>query len=196
MNSTSKLQEQSYNSIMKQISEKFKDRDFNEIESLGYNELIRPIQSLIITYPTEDGEFVTGDEGLKVTMDFKSNTINQDFKYKPGSLDGMFKYDRIGNYSSKIKTILDRIINSTGIVLVYSQFVYGGIIPLALALKELGFKRNETGRGKTLFKDKKKDVNVFNLDGKSSTTKFSAAKYAIISGNSSISPDNDSEIKK
>jgi hypothetical protein len=195
MNNTSDIQEKAYIETMKQIEDKFDDRDFNEIGSLGYNELIRPIQSLIITYPSEDGTFLTGDDGLKSVMEFKYNSVNQDFKYRSGPLDGMYKYERIGDYSSKIKSILDMIINSNGIVLIYSQFVYGGIIPLALALEELGFKRNESGRGKTLFKDKKKDINVFNLNGKTSTTKFSPAKYAIISGNASISPDNDSEIK-
>jgi hypothetical protein len=195
MNNMSDIQEKAYTTIMQQIEDKFEDREFNEIGSLGYNELIRPIQSLIITYPDQDNSFLTGDEGLKSVMDFKYNSVNQDFKYRPGKLDGMYKYDRIGDYSSKIKTILDNIINSKGIVLVYSQFVYGGIIPLALALEELGFKRNESGRGKSLFRDKKKDINVFNLDGKSSSTQYSPAKYAIISGNASISPDNDSEIK-
>jgi hypothetical protein len=195
MNNMSDIQERAYMEIMQQIEDKFEDRDFNEIGSLGYNELIRPIQSLIITYPSEDGSYLTGDDGLKYTMDFKSNSVNQEFKYRSGNLDGMFKYERIGDYSSKIKTVLDCVINSNGILLIYSQFVYGGIIPLALALEELGFKRNESGRGKSLFRDKKKDVNVFNLNGKSSSTKYAPAKYAIISGNSSLSPDNDSEIK-
>jgi Helicase conserved C-terminal domain/Type III restriction enzyme, res subunit len=195
MGNTSEIQERAYNKIMTQISDKFSDRDFNQIESLGYNELIKPIQSLIITYPTEEDTYISGDEGLKYAMDFKTGTVSQEFRYRAGPLDGMFKYDRIGDYSSKIRSILDKIINSKGIVLVYSQYVYGGIIPLALALEELGFKRNETGRGRSLFKDKKKDINVFNLNGKSTTTKSLPAKYAIISGNASISPDNDAEIK-
>lgn len=195
MDDINEIQESAYHKIMTQIGEKFKEKDFSEIESLGYNELIKPIQSLIITYPTEEKSYSFGDDGLKYAMDFKNTSINQEFKYRSGSLDGMFKYDRIGEYSSKIKSILDMIINSKGIILVYSQFVYGGIIPLALALEELGFKRNETGRGKSLFKDKKKDINVLNLNGKLNPTKFLPAKYAIISGNPSISPDNDSEIR-
>ena len=195
MNDASENQERAYKKIMSDIKDKFKDRNFNEIETLGYNELIKPIQTLLITYPSYDGSFLVGDEGLTYAMDYKSSSVNQEFKYRPGPLDGMFSYDKIGNYSSKIKSILDTIKRSTGIVLIYSQFVYGGIIPLALALEEIGFKRNETGKGKSLFKEKRKDINVFNLDGKSTTKKNSSAKYAIISGDSQISPDNDAEIR-
>jgi hypothetical protein len=194
MNNASQIQQQAYNKLMEEISVKFEDRNFSEIESLGYNELIRPIQTLNITYMTDDS-FLTGDDGIKYAMDFKPNSIQQDFKYRSGPLEDMFQYDRIGDYSSKIKSIIDIILNSKGIVLVYSQFVYGGIIPMALALEELGFKRNESGRGKSLFKDNKKNINVFNLNGKKNTTKNLPAKYAIISGNQIISPDNSSEIK-
>ena len=47
----------------------------------------------------------------------------------------MLLKENIGNYSSKIKKILDIIENSTGIVFIYSQFIYGGVLPLALALE-------------------------------------------------------------
>lgn len=69
--------------------------------------------------------------------------------------DGPFKYkntesmnllmpspDHLGKYGTKIKRICDLIRNSRGIVVVYSQFVWGGIVPLAAALEHMGFQRH------------------------------------------------------
>ena len=57
----------------------------------------------------------------------------------------IFKPDQIGNYSSKIKHICDCIYSngtlSEGIILIYSQYIDAGLIPMALALEEIGFKR-------------------------------------------------------
>ena len=48
----------------------------------------------------------------------------------------------IKNYSSKIHSICENIDGSEGIVLIYSQYIDAGIIPMALALEEMGFERN------------------------------------------------------
>ena len=45
--------------------------------------------------------------------------------------------DEISKYSHKISNICDIIKISTGIVLIYSQFIDGGVVPMALALEEL-----------------------------------------------------------
>jgi len=50
-------------------------------------------------------------------------------------------YDTIQEYSPKIKSILDYILNSEGIVFVYSQYYYSGIFPLAIALEHIGFTK-------------------------------------------------------
>lgn len=47
----------------------------------------------------------------------------------------------LGVYAPKIKTIVDRILNSEGIVFVYSKFLDSGIIPLAIALEHVGIQR-------------------------------------------------------
>ena len=52
----------------------------------------------------------------------------------------------------KNKTICDSIINSTGVILIYSQWIDAGLVPMALALEELGFSR--AGQGQNLFKRK------------------------------------------
>jgi len=53
---------------------------------------------------------------------------------------GFFSQENIGKYSSKIKKICEHILKATGIVLVYSQYIDGGLVPMALSLEELGFR--------------------------------------------------------
>ena len=86
--------------------------------------------------------------------------------------------------------------NSKGIVLIYSQFIDGGIIPMALALEELGFVRYND-LSKRLFKDLPTEtIDSLTLKPESQVTgTFKPASYAIISGEKLISPDNEEELK-
>ena len=185
-------QENAYKGIIDDIYDKYADSDdFENLESLGYNQLLRPIQSLIITYPEGD-KFLTSEEGLSYVMKYKAN--KSEFEYKKNELNGMFKYENIGNYSSKIKAILDCILNSKGIVLIYSQYIYGGIIPMALALEELGFKRYGDSKN-SLLKEKNSPLNIYNLKGDPDYKgKNKHANYSIISGDIHLSPNNNTEI--
>jgi len=53
--------------------------------------------------------------------------------------DHIFSKENIGRYSKKIDTIVNRIQKSTGVVLVYSQYIHSGCIPLALTLESCGY---------------------------------------------------------
>ena len=46
-----------------------------------------------------------------------------------------------GKYSSKIESVIQQVQKTSGITLIFSQYIDGGIIPMALALEELGFQR-------------------------------------------------------
>ncbi len=190
----SPLQEKAYEATLVRIEEK-RTEEFENLDSLGYNDLMKPIQSLFITYPHGKG-FLTGDEGLQHAMSYRESLYppsRNDFQYNT-DYKGMFEYDRIGEYSTKIRALLEQIMGSTGIVLVYSQYINGGLVPIALALEELGFKRYGD-KSKTLFRDKKPDANVYNLKKDPSYQgKTRTATYAIISGEKTLSPDNNDEI--
>ena len=67
-----------------------------------------------------------------------------------------------------LKNILDSIQNSEGIVLIYSQFLDAGLLPIALALEEMGFSRY--GNTPSLFSDD----TIEKVDSK----KFPALKLA------------------
>jgi hypothetical protein len=74
-----------------------------------------------------------------------------------------FDPDHIGTYSAKIDAICKHIRDSIGIVLVYSRFIPEGVIPMALALESMGYE---------------------NVDGNLLSTKPSALKYCMITGDS------------
>ena len=110
----------------------------------------------------------------------------------------MFDYDVIGKYSFKIKALIDSILGSQGPIIIYSQFIDSGLIPIALALEAKGFTRY--GNNKSLFANspyEELDVNTYKKKSEvlQSGQRFRGAKYVIISGNSNISPDIVSDLK-
>lgn len=80
-------------------------------------------------------ENITGTKGLGRVVTFNNGKYTYKSEYK-----GFFKMDNLVAYSSKMHKICKHILNSIGIVLVYSQYIDGGLIPMALALEELGYK--------------------------------------------------------
>jgi hypothetical protein len=111
----------------------------------------------------------------------------------------MFDYDVIGNYSFKIKALIDSLMNSQGPVIIYSQFIDSGLIPIALALEAKGFTRY--GSNKSLFANppsEELDVNSYKKKSEllqEPGQRFRGAKYVIISGNNNISPDIVGDLK-
>ena len=113
-------------------------------------------------------------------------------------MENIFSHNNIGKYSCKIKSIIDNILSSTGIVIIYSQFIDSGLIPIALALESIGITRY--GETRCLFKEKPtEDIDVNTMKNKTnileSNGKFKPAKYSIISGNKNISPNIVEELK-
>jgi len=151
---------------------------------------------------------LTGKAGLERMMNFvdeKTPPIKGEFEYKKTTLDKygrIFSRELIGTYSSKIKTVIDNIFNnetgkvSEGIILIYSQYLDSGLIPMALALEELGFTRYGQQGIKPLFKNKPTDiVDVRTMKKPEDKKKFMPARYSMITGESRLSPNNDFEVK-
>ena len=155
-----------------------------------------------------DPQQLTGKIGLERMMNFvdeKSPPKKGEFEYKKSTLDKygkIFSQEKIGKYSSKIKCILDQIYNpetniiGDGLILIYSQYIDSGLIPMALALEEMGFTRYGENVA-PLFKNKPSDV----VDVKTmkppinKSTKYSPARYSMITGDPRLSPNNDFEVK-
>jgi len=155
-----------------------------------------------------DPHQLTGKIGLERMMNFldsKSPPIKGDFEYKATTLKNygkIFSQKEIGNYSAKIKCILDKIYNpeskrvSEGIILIYSQYIDSGLIPVALALEEMGFTRFGQKGIKPLFKSRPTEiVDVRTMQIPEDKKNFKPARYAMITGDPRLSPDNDFEVK-
>jgi hypothetical protein len=155
--------------------------DNEEAAISGYKEFQEAIYTLNICYPGDkDGEYLNGKNGL-----FSVVAKDQNSKYSYINKDNnIFDYGNIGKYSAKIKEILKLIIESTGIVLIYSQYKDAGLIPIALALEELGMNRLSA------------NDNLFSSSGrrKSGNNVFEG-KYSMITGDPIHSKNNSKEIK-
>ena len=148
---------------------------------------------------------LTGTEGLKRIMNYtdtKTPAFKGNFEYKKNAAH-IFKSDQIGLYSSKIKNVCESIYNSEtkkvseGIILVYSAYIDSGILPMALALEEMGFTRYGK-KSKSLFKTPPVppvDIKTMKPLTRESKKDFKPARYVMITGDPRISPDNDGDVK-
>jgi hypothetical protein len=223
---------------------------FKELDSIGYNTLILPIESLIISYPPfgknnkdnfhklmthistvysntkpsetfspslkestssieidddhvedvgdlaspmpqnvgtwVDPNILTGKMGFERIMRFEENKdTKHHYEYIDESIGRIYSREHIGKYSIKIKRILDNMEHAEGIILIYSSFIDGGIIPMALALEESGY----VGYNHNLFKEPTPEMK------KRLHRKDPLYKYCMITGDGKLSPNNDAVIK-
>ena len=186
---TGEYQQKGYSYIIEKIA------NIENIETFGYTTLQQPLEGLNIIYPHEgldNGDKtlsvneIIGGQGLKRIMNWNEDTsihTRSNFNYNSDILKKygrIFSSDNIGKYSNKIKTICDNILKSTGIVLVYSQYIDAGLVPLALALEEIGFSR--AGNQNSLFADKV-------------TKKTKGLHYVMITGDKGLSANPLNDIK-
>ena len=146
---------------------------------------------------------LTGKDGLSRIMNFvdeKNPPEKGSFEYKSKQYGNIFSQNEIGKYSCKIKNILDSIVSpegviADGILLIYSQYIDGGLIPVALALEEMGFARYGDNT-KNLFKvAPSPKIDVRTMKPKVGKETFIPARYAMITGDIRLSPNNDYEVK-
>ena len=56
-------------------------------------------------------------------------------------MGNIFNQENIKKYSGKMHNISTIIKDSKGIIMIYSQYLDGGVVPMALVLEEMGFTR-------------------------------------------------------
>ena len=141
-----------------------------------------------ITYP-DSIDILKNNIGsnLSIKNFFNYNEKENYFSYKQqyNKPDEYFLDPKnLPKYSPKIATIIENILNSDGIILVYSRLLEYGIIPLALALEHLGFNFCNNG----YFNKKLLDPSLINKKGEN--IKPNGLHYTIISGDSRFSLSN------
>ena len=202
-------QDLGYNFIIESLSSSEK-ANIENFDQLGYMQLQQPIEALNIVYPNEqleendleakiNSKVLVGKEGLNSVMTYKesfSPPSKTKFNYKTDILERngrIFARFNIGTYSAKIKAITDNIINSDGVILIYSQYLDGGLVPIALALEEMGITRY--GSTPSLFETPPVENLDLNTYSNTNSRDSIPAKYIMITGDPKLSPNNSQEVK-
>ena len=200
-----------------------------ELQHLSINNQRKLMQIANIIYPmangsytysgNSDGGFRTKNDGLgafvKINqIDHITKKRNIIFRYQTHVLKNrntinekpFLHIDEIGKYSSKIKSVLDNILNSDGITFIYSDFIWSGVLPIALALEQNGYKKHIIGNEKQLLDYEKNPIggggkvssncykcgklasdNCHNNTSKKYNHKFKQAHYLLLTGTSELS---------
>lgn len=157
------------------------------MERFGYTMLQKPLESLNMTYPSENKtdmkdigvSGLVGIGGLERVMSFKKNRTEYEYKSSIEEKHGrIFSQSHLGKYSVKLKKITKAVTEGEGICLIYSQFLDGGVVPLALALEEMGCQRY--GAPNLLKNPPKKKSKI---------------SYTMITGSEDLSPNNALSVK-
>ena len=195
-------QSKGYNFILSTLQDKYPTLK-NPKKGIAYTFLEAPLQALNMVYPHVDLEegnadimsYLYGGRGLARVMNFEPRT-KRDFRYKDKTLQHfgrIFSSNEIGKYSGKIKYITDTIKKSRGIVFIYSQYIDGGAVPIALALEEMGFGRYH---GNNLFAEPpSQPIDALTMKVASKGKTKYPAKYIMITGDKTLTGDVKAELK-
>lgn len=225
VNGIGEYQEKAYNLLIAQMKKDMNADakiDFDELDKFGFRRLQNPLEALNIVYPSaqldefiknpqlqkdslETNPMMVGKNGMRVTMNYIDDTAKKiprkyNFSYKPEiekKYGKIFSEEVIEKYSAKIYSIIQTIKKSKGIVLIYSQYIDGGVVPMALALEELGFKRYGSSEHTTsLFETPREQIDANTMKPKSEVKEgFKPAQYVMITGDKAFSPNNADDIK-
>ena len=187
-----------------------------ENDAYKYTLLLKPIEALNIVYPNPslesssleevnslkiDVKNLVGKNGLSNMMSYEEDVktgYRYNYRFKDEKSPNIFLRENIKKYSSKISNIIDSIENSKGPIIIYSQFIDGGLIPVALALESYGFKRYGDARS-LLEKAPVEELDIYSYKPKSEALKendkFRCAKYIMITGDKILSPNKEEELK-
>ena len=168
-----------------------------ELTPIQDNMMLTQINNMV--YPSEKDNLM--DPDIQINEYYGEGGINKcmnktgyKYSYKKKILDTygpIFDKGLLNNYSSKIKSILDLIEISDGIVFIYTAYIEGGIIPLQLALEQNGYKKHtgdsilkypewspSSDKGKT-----KREPISFDGQRRSQVSEsFQQGKYMVIDG--------------
>lgn len=187
-------------------------RDLNNFDILQ-----KPIECLNMVYPHAElekairnpennrGDGLTtvaiGENGLNHIMEYQDKGLKNQFEYKTGVVE---KYGRVFSptilpkYSKKISNICNIVKQSEGIILIYSQYIDGGVVPIALALEEMGFaKYSSATQNRSLFRKppcEPLDATTMLPKSRVSDSEFRQANYIMITGDKLYSTNNTADI--
>jgi len=96
------------------------------------------LQNTNIVYDTDLGE--KGFNTFFTRRNDGNLTVEYNKKYQNALLPDS---EHLGKYSGKMLNISNIIRNTEGVIVIYSGYIWNGIIPMAICLEHLGFQREE-----------------------------------------------------
>lgn len=158
--------------------------DCEENEHGKYN-VSSMIQISNIVYPNSNKSNVIESFGKKgFNNNFNHEGMGWKFKVSYKNKNKEFlNSDHLKEYSAKLNSIVDYILNSDGIVYVYSYYIYSALLPLAIALEHRGFKRSN---GSTILESPKS----------TKTNPQTQYTYSLLTRDSQLKTDIQTEIDK
>ena len=174
---------------------KVEEHKLQKKKTFNFNVLDTLNQVLNMSYPTGNTDTIGS---IKSCMNYQieSNMGRiHNFTYKSWVLENhgrIFHESKIKEFSHKIHAIIEAIKKSTGMVLVYSRYIEGGLVPLALALEELGLNRYcHSDHVANMMKEKAAEPFLVNTK----TNEKYIGNYAMITGSSKFSPSNKKDLE-
>jgi len=155
--------------------------DYDEIAAKFGVESYTALQALTMSYPSrslqqqQNPKTSVGKAGLMQVVD-RVLTGGMRYRYR-ANVEHVFAPENIGKWSNKIASVCKHAIECDGILLVYTQYIEGGAVPIALALEEHGFSR---------YKEDRANSNI--LDGSAQRARMMRGYYTLITGNNDLSP--------
>ena len=149
------------------------------IQSDAYGKHIKKLEQISnIAYPSsEEGQAMHGQEGFTAMFEESINAKKQVvLSYRDGS--PKLTPNMLKKHACKMATILEHIREAEGIVMVFSFYIYSGLLPLAVALEHAGYVKY----GGSLLKPPP------------SATRKGA--YIILTAKEGYSPDNHKQLRE
>jgi hypothetical protein len=132
-----KIRETGDNIILSNLSKKQKEY-ITKSELGDENNVFNNLQPMNIVYDDTIGE--KGFSTFFTRTDDKNTMLN--VKYNKKYINSLYPdQEHLGKYSGKILNICNIIKNTQGIVVIYSGYIWSGIVPIAVALEHMGFQR-------------------------------------------------------
>jgi hypothetical protein len=159
----------------------------------GHTDMAKLIMALNFVYPgfepksrTSKVDNFIGDKGLLSVVNNASGRgagkrLSGPYTYDPAiekNFGDIFAQPNLATYSAKLARVLSEIERGEGVVLVYSQYLESGAVPLALALEKAGFSRAD---GPDLW-----DTTL----ARDASPPGGRGGYVLITGDKSLSPNN------
>ena len=169
--------------------EDFSDRYIQDNITLPVISQFKQISNIV--YP--EGNLKAFDKNFQ-KKDGKYSYINPSLPFLDES--------NVADYSIKIHNIIKSLKGdngSEGIIFIFSEYIWYGLVPLALALEHAGLRRygdndllNYKGKNELLHVGK--DGKLIEKSKRKKGEKFVQARYVLLTGDKSLSPNNDAEI--